>query len=66
MCKYCDKDSSYIENKYPSGIRERIWISENQFIFENSWVNEENNDDEGYTWSFDIKYCPYCGRKLGK
>lgn len=60
MCKFCDGREKRIENGFTCG---NAHIAKNNFGYSYS-LHYDNSTDEYGEGTFEINYCPICGRKL--
>lgn len=56
-CEYCDENSACCEVIYDE--------REHDYKLQIQTCEWSDHDDEFITIELSIKYCPYCGRKLG-
>ena len=60
MCEFCDGGEKRIENGFTYG---NAYIEKNNFGYSYS-LRYDNSTDEYGEGTFEINYCPICGKKL--
>lgn len=71
-CKYCDGGDSYKTKKFNIGILGQlemdVWVIPNGSLDVDMEIRGNSGISYGYFLesNIKIKYCPYCGRKLGE
>ena len=64
MCEYCKNDREGIQAFYKNDIGDKTSIIAAIIPKRQQLVFDYSNGNMGYTDAIDIKYCPFCGRKL--
>ena len=66
MCKWCIKDNNYSHVFYVNNLGNDNCVTAAIIPDEKTLAFDFSKGNIGYTDSIDIKFCPFCGSKLGE